>query len=674
MALYLDDLPEDDRNSEIQELSARALQEALPTHRWILREEPQPDRGVDFSIELKINGGCTNVRAQLQLKGTESTTLNGDGSASHSIEVSNLKYLLNGQSGLYILYIIDREELRWVWARDERRRLDEVNPNWDGQKSVTLRLSNLLNPQSLDEIAARIQKEAQSRLRLEEILGNSSVGVGATTTLQGNGIRVSIAPDTLELLDSEEAYGALVSGGVWLVTSGLAGAVLETVKLLSPNREAEPSIQLMCAYANQSLSRYFDAIGHLGRASLRRSELLNDDREFLDLLRNVCDLETGRIDLAQYEKRNQQDHGEEEDSAYSLAHQYEVARRLVFESPMAKDGRIAEMQSLAKQLEKRADVSSLFKIQTRLHLLHPEGACAISESFALARNDQLRGHLTISATNLLTLVNTSQPYKKWESLMNAISKEIFQHQNSLLLATFYEVRAIIGTLMLGHARMQLIRVGYEPLLPSEFIQNVLSDTDAARQLYAQIGRLESELRMKIQMADLYEIAEQREAAKRIAEGVLPQAQALSFQALERRALQHIEGNTIQERFEKKAQMNFQTGDDLTFYEADEAEIRAMARQTIAKLGLSVDQLPRIEREIEVHCAMARERFEWCQHLDLLENNLTSTTSYSLEPKRVAFCRLHKYQSAIALTDWRAVTNAFKTNFCSTCADKCAYLK
>jgi hypothetical protein len=89
-------LPKADRNSEIQKLSIRAFEAALPVDKFTFRSEPIEDAGVDGSLELKIDGTYTNLRAQVQLKGTDSEKTNQDGSISVEVNVSNLNYLLNG--------------------------------------------------------------------------------------------------------------------------------------------------------------------------------------------------------------------------------------------------------------------------------------------------------------------------------------------------------------------------------------------------------------------------------------------------------------------------------------------------------------------------------------------------------------------------------------------------
>ena len=138
---YLKNLPKSDDNEELQQLSLKALKSILPTNKFLLRDERVDDKGVDASLEVKHEQSFTNFRSQIQLKGTSSDKQNKDGSVSHSVSTSNLNYLLNNPISLYIVYIAPRNEFRFVWAKDELRRLGEVTPQWSEQGSITLRFT-----------------------------------------------------------------------------------------------------------------------------------------------------------------------------------------------------------------------------------------------------------------------------------------------------------------------------------------------------------------------------------------------------------------------------------------------------------------------------------------------------------------------------------------------------
>lgn len=114
-------LPKADRNSELQRRSLGALRTLLPNDKLVFRDERIDDAGVDGSLELLIDSAYTDLRSQVQIKSTESTPSNRDGTISIPIRVSNLNYLLNGPSPLYLLYVLPDNEFRFAWASDERK-------------------------------------------------------------------------------------------------------------------------------------------------------------------------------------------------------------------------------------------------------------------------------------------------------------------------------------------------------------------------------------------------------------------------------------------------------------------------------------------------------------------------------------------------------------------------
>jgi hypothetical protein len=97
-------LPRSDRQAELQRLSFKKLEAVLANQdELVFRPEPQEDRGVDGSFEVKLPQGYTNMRSQVQLKATDSASKTLDGSISLPVDTSNLNHLLNGPCPVYIL-------------------------------------------------------------------------------------------------------------------------------------------------------------------------------------------------------------------------------------------------------------------------------------------------------------------------------------------------------------------------------------------------------------------------------------------------------------------------------------------------------------------------------------------------------------------------------------------
>lgn len=231
-------LPTADRNSELQRISLGALRALLPNDKFVFRDERIDDAGVDGSLELLIGSAYTDLRAQVQIKSTESTPSNRDGAIPISIRVSNLNYLLNGPSALYLLYVASYNEFRFAWASDERKRLDKTNANWITQKTVTLRFANILSKNSFDEIHERVRREAQFRRQVTDILDTAG-------SLENVAIRITT--DTLQITDAAEAKRILQNSGIAVVSSGYASEARELSKLLTRRFAIAPHLACACS-------------------------------------------------------------------------------------------------------------------------------------------------------------------------------------------------------------------------------------------------------------------------------------------------------------------------------------------------------------------------------------------------------------------------------------------
>ena len=153
--------PHSDRNAELQEYSLRAVANALPPEKFVFREERKIDAGVDGTIEIKILGDYTGMRAYVQVKSSEQDLRpKKDGSIAYPIKVSNLHYLLNHPCPLYLLYIVKKQDLRYVWAWEEVHRIERQQPGWASQQTVTLMFKNKLNSRTRHQIHERIRADA----------------------------------------------------------------------------------------------------------------------------------------------------------------------------------------------------------------------------------------------------------------------------------------------------------------------------------------------------------------------------------------------------------------------------------------------------------------------------------------------------------------------------------
>ncbi len=358
-------LPQADSNSTLEERSSLALRNILPTEDWVVRDERIIDAGVDLSIELKINSRYTNLRAQVQLKSTEHPRDNGDGSISLSVAVSNLKYLLNGQSPIYILYIANRDELRFVWARDERLRLDNDNPDWEEQKEVSLRFCNYVTPQTLLTIKERISKECRLMAQTHESLLKAS---------SGDLVRVCIDTETLNSTDPNRLLTLILEQGISLVNSGHAIDVRKAIDGLNPSAVSLPRVQLVLGYVYYFQTKFVAALAALAEALIGQSQLSAEDRAFLKHLKNTCSYRLGQISYDEYMKR-QEMLGEEATDAFKASILFDTLDKNLKSCTTTADRRLCVNHILEEvmQTSHNTKLSEILKIQIYSFWLQSEG-------------------------------------------------------------------------------------------------------------------------------------------------------------------------------------------------------------------------------------------------------------------------------------------------------------
>jgi hypothetical protein len=358
-------LPKADRNAELQRRSIAVFQASLPPDKFVFRNEPADDAGVDGSLEALVDGEYTNLRSQVQLKSTDSNDKNSDGSVSVQVRVSNLNYLLNGPSPIYVLYVAPWNELRFAWARDERRHLDEANPEWNQQESITIRFNAIVAPETLEQIHQRIREEAQFQRKVNDILDVAS------STEQ---IVVRINKDTLAVTDPREAKRILINSGTVIVSAGYAREVKNLIKLLDEEDAQTPRVLLVHAHAEFNLQRYESALALVGEASMNLDALSQEDRIFLQTIRDGSEFQTGRISITEFARRLDET-SRSDAGGFALSNRLEQLRYNIFaeRNPERRATLLSELEALVKEIV-QSEVSHSLKIHARTCWVEAEGA------------------------------------------------------------------------------------------------------------------------------------------------------------------------------------------------------------------------------------------------------------------------------------------------------------
>jgi Domain of unknown function (DUF4365) len=661
----LGQLPKSDRNAELQRRSIAVFQASLPADQFVFRDERSDDAGVDGSLELLIDSSQTNLRSQVQLKSTDSQKTNSDGSVSVPVKVSNLNYLLNGPSPLYVLHIARSNEIRFVWARDERKRLDIVNPAWEQQESVSIRFESVLSPETIQEIHQRIRKEAQFQREVNNILD------AATST---EPLVVGISPDTLNVTDPVESKRILLRSGTAIASAGYIEEVRNLIRLLSPKDAREPRLLLVRAFVEHILGRYHEVSAILKDISLRSNELSKDDQHIHRMLKDICEVQTGIIDIQEFTRRTEKQL-EDGDTRFALSNRLTRLRYAVL-TERNLDRRVALLQELGilvTDILNDSDSSDGFKVHARLNLLEARGYLLALTATSEIGEARLKLSLGIKTDLIGMLTEHTKQFQEWEQESTSVLRDAIAQGNPIFIASTLVVRGNISLTFLTNQRVLRLMFDMPDLVFSEdAIQGIVESAKQAIEIFSQSGNIEGELRAKMLIADSKELIGDYDEAKAIALDVLPNAQAMEYVSLISRAQEHLAEQGLQNRIRNSHRPTSEEEQVQSSAQMSDEEIGQNATRMLKVLNLPTERLPILEREYHSFRDIADEKINWCKYIELLadkRHELHPLTHYKTDPARRCVCKLHEYLSTFENPDWKAVIQAFKRAYCDQCPDR-----
>ncbi len=656
-------LPKMDRNAELQRRSIAVFQESLAPDKFVFRDERADDAGVDGSLEVLVDGQYTNLRSQVQLKSTDSGDRNIDGSVSVPVRVANLNYLLNGHSPIYVLYVAPRNELRFVWARDERRRLDQANAEWPQQETITLRFDEIVTSETLELIHQRIRQEAQFQRKVNDILDAAS---------STEPVVVRIDAETLAVTDPQEAKRILISSGTAIVSAGYAREVKNLIKLLNEKDAQSPRILLVQAHADFNLQRYESALALVGEASLNLNDLSEEDRLFLQAIRDGSEFQTGRISITEFAQRLDKI-SQSEAGRFAISNRLDRLRYALLAEPN-RDRRsplLSELQGVVKEIDE-SDLSPSFKIHARICLVEAEGHQFVMDSLREIADSRIKLQLGRFTDFQAMFAGHGVKLAKWDEQSVAVLKDAIEMGGPYLIANAMLTRGNVCHGVLTNQKMLSVMFGQPVMFSDEFIQNNIENANHAIEIFKQAGNLEGELRANMLLADLYDLIGRNADAQRIAADVLPKAKALNYAALLGRAQDHLSGRSLQSKLAESAKPKSEEDRIRSHTEESDDELRQLAAQMLKLLDLPPERLPVMEREYESYRDIAREQLRWCRHIELIQDKrheLHPATHFRTDPTRFGMCNLYRYRSTLGNADWRAVISVFKNTYCNGCPDR-----
>jgi hypothetical protein len=578
------------------------------------------------------------------------------------VEASNLNYLCYGPCPVYVLYRSRPNELRFVWARQEAERLDRLKPDWRNQQQVSLRFYRRLDALSFDEIHVRILQEGQLGRQIYDIIARSTVSEHVT---------IQITPSTLQVSDPNQIERLLIDSGMTIVASGFARRAVELYEALNPTAKSRPKILLVHAYAQYLLDDYFAAQSSLARAATKLDELSDSERCWHERMRRICDYRIGRIDREEY-LRQQQEASERLTGVPALEHRLEVTRhRQLAARDLRQRQELKEsIGQIVAEIRDHPDAPPGLRIAARICELSAEGQDCVVQSVHNNHLANMRGQIGTLSDNFRRHVELLEGrWRAWSENMQRVYNEAADANHPMLIADALYAAGSVRHLACMTERVFSEIDGRRAPDANERIRTAIGFLEQSQDIYAGAGCMESELRAKMLRADLYEILGEQETARRLASEVLPIAAAMQYATIETNARDHIEGLTLLRQYVDRLREVKEADEDLKLAAASEADLDQLARDAIEVAGLSNERVGAMRRYHETRRTIARERLDWCRHIDF-EADFSATPSIesllAQDPMQFCVCRELGYRSAVPHTDCGVVLRAFKETYCKAC--------
>ncbi|MBB2145727.1 DUF4365 domain-containing protein [Pedobacter sp. LMG 31464] len=287
-------LPKSDANANLETVSRNKLRAMFEVEDFEIRDELQYDRGIDFFIEVKLNGNHTNLRFPVQLKATNSLSKNIDGSISLSIPVVNINYLLNdGLPAFYVLYHADEDIFYYERAKEVDDRLREKYPNAHYPQSFTIKFKNLLNGDVIGGIRTEILSHGYLRRAINKALKLSEDGKELTEPV--------VIQKNQHVYSPIENIKFLENFGFRLLNDGRFSEILDIEKRCYPQEITSPTFHFICGTAAHYKGLHYDALRHYKLADRYVEALDPEVRNMLLYHRAQSKLNLGMIDAEQSE-------------------------------------------------------------------------------------------------------------------------------------------------------------------------------------------------------------------------------------------------------------------------------------------------------------------------------------------------------------------------------------
>jgi len=335
--------------------------------------------------------------------------------------------------------------------------------------------------------------------------------------------------------------------------------------------------------------------------------------------------------------------------------------------------RSEELRSIASELLAREDNSKAFSLEAALVLLFADAGQRLALSIQEIVGIPFRRALGVTVdiqTAYTELEN--EAWETWETHIAEALHHADQLRQPLLKAFALLTRASVRTTRMINLKLLAECTGSLIEIPHAIRLEAMFDAEQAKNIYDKAGHLEGTLRATMHLADLYLLGSQREAAQALSRSVLPQAEAMEYSALVERAKEHLEGRALPDKLREMHDHAFTADEDIGLANMTDDQARAFARDVCEEKGIPRERLRVAEQDVFAFREIARERLDWCRHINLIQDlthTQSSSTMYSSDLRHDAECEKYSYRTNIGSSDPQVVIGAFKANFCEGCPSR-----
>ena len=140
--------------------------------------------------------------------------------------------------------------------------------------------------------------------------------------------------------------------------------------------------------------------------------------------------------------------------------------------------------------------------------------------------------------------------------------------------------------------------------------------------------------------------------------------ALRLEKTVKEAEWHVKGLPFHRQKEAEFQALIDQDPDVMMADHDDEKIKNFAQTSLEAMALPSDRLSNVERESMSLRRIARERLDWCRHIDLIQSisqTLNRSTLHSIDPEALCVCRRHGLRSKIGSPNSETSHHSFQAS-------------